>query len=456
MPITVTNSGNFLEVNEGADQRTILLPKAEVTVWHDRANDDAVYLLTARSSIKILPSEFEPTVADGDALYTLLSEYSISESSGFVSELNSTTTLLTAGDIFPGEWEDASLFPSLTVAVKTDQNGTYTVQFSPDGVNIDSTLTRYYRTSIIEPPHRFTITRKYIRVTFTNTSASAQTYLRLQTMFGSMGDLNIPIDSTIAKDYDAIAVRPTKYEYETALGRRQGATTWNKWGYNNDIDIGTETVWSAGGTFVRINTPSTFTVVSSSANDVLTSGSGAWNIIIYYIDADRKAQTVIVPLNGVTPVVTAVTGLGINRCSVYNSGSSDVNEGTITITATTGGTTQAQMPAGEGVTQQAIFFTQADHQFLVDWLFININKTSGGGTPRVTVKAWVYSNVSTAKYLVFSDTIDSAVDNHISLNPSQPFIVGEKSILYFEATTDVNNTVVNIRFSGQEIADIDS
>jgi hypothetical protein len=292
-------------------------------------------------------------------------------------------------------------------------------------------------------------------VVITNTSASNQTYLRLQSILGAAQELNIPVDAIASQDYDAKIVRPTDFKYEVALSRRQGFTTWNKFGYNGDVDIGTETVWNAGGTFARIDTASTFTVVSSSANDV-NAGTGAWNVVIYYVDANRLSQTAVVALNGTTPVVTAFTGLGINRVALYNTGTLDANDGVITITATTGGTTQAHIPAGEGTSQQAIFFTQDSHTFLVDWLLVNVNRTSGGGVPRVTIKGWVYSYVSTAKYLVFQYTIDTNVENHFELLPKQPFIVGEKSILYFEATTDTNNTVVNIRFSGIEARDVDA
>lgn len=237
------------------------------------------------------------------------------------------------------------------------------------------------------------------------------------------------------------------YSYSVALNRVSGADTWNMWGYNADIDIGTEAIWAKGGLFTRIDTASTFTVVSTSVNDILTSGSGAWNVVVYYIDANRVAQTVIVALNGTTPVVTSVTGLGINRVALYNTGSGDTNAGLITITATTGGTTQATIPIGEGASQQCLFFTQVGHTALLDWMTINVAKLAGGTAPKVTIKAWVYSYVSTAKYLVFRKTIDAGVENNIELKPSQPFVVGEKSIFWLEATTDTDNTIVSARFS---------
>ena len=231
-----------------------------------------------------------------------------------VSTTNSSTTALDDTDVFTGDWEDVSAYNSLTVAVKTDQNGTFSVQFSPDGTNQDSTLTRYYRTNQIEAPHRFTITRKYARVVFTNDSGSNQTYFRLQTILGDQGELNAPADSTLAQDFDATVVRPTDFKYEVAQSLRQGYTTWNKWGYNPDIDNTTETVWSVGGLFTPLSSAGTLEVVSSSANDDgAPAGTGAQSIIIYGVDANYEEQIEVVTLNGTTAVTTTNSWLGVNR-----------------------------------------------------------------------------------------------------------------------------------------------
>lgn len=372
-----------------------------------------------------------------------------------ISTLNSSSTLLTSGTAFTGTGEDVSQYDSVVVAVKTDQDGTYTVQFSNDGTNWDSTLTRYYRTAQIEPPHRFTITRKYCRVVFTNTSASDQTYLRLQTTFGEKEQLNIPTDATMSQDYDATATRPTDYKYEVALGRRQGATTWNKFGYNGDIDIGTETLWSVGGTFTRISTARTLSVVSTDTNDT-SGGTGANSVVIYGVDANWKSQTVVVTMNGTTPVVTTETWMGVNRMAIYVAGSGLANAGTITATATTEATVQAQIEVGVGTTQSCIFFVPADHNALMDWLYITLTKNAGGTQPVITTKCWVTSLVSNAKYEVFRDYLDGAVERHTELRPSQPFVVGEKSIVEFQTTTDQNNTEVSLRFSLILVRDVDA
>ena len=324
-----------------------------------------------------------------------------------VSVSNSTTTLLTNGSVFTGGWEEVSNYNSVIVATKTDQNGTFSVQFSPDGVNQDSTLTRYYRTDQIEAPHRFTITRSYCRVVFTNDSGSDQTYLRLQTTFGTKADLNAPLDSTLSQDFDAIAVRPSDYKYEVAGGLRQGSTIWNKFGYNDDIDIGTEVIASWGGTFTPLTTATTLIISSGSVNDT-SGGTGCNSIVVYGVDANRDEQIEVITMNGTTSVVTVSTWLGINRVAMFLCGTSQGNEGEINIIATTGGSTMAQMPLGGGVTQQCIFHIPAKHQFNAKPLWVNVlNK---GKNAELLVKMWVYSPVNNGKQEVFRMEIDTQQD----------------------------------------------
>ena len=380
---------------------------------------------------------------------------SIRGATGRVSTDNTSTTPLNAGLSYTGTWEDVSAYDSITVAVTTDQNGTYTVQFSPDGTNIDSALTRYYNTNQIEAPHRFTVARQYMRVIFNNTSASNQTYLRLQVLLGIKTNLNVPTDAVMAQDYDAIVVRPTDYKSEVALGLRQGAILWNKFGFNTDVDIGTELIASWGGTFTPMTTARTLSVVSTSTDDD-DGGIGANSVIIYGIDENRQSQTVIVTLDGTTPVVTAESWLGVNRMSIYVSGSNTVNVGTITATATTDLTIQGQIPVGVGTSQQCIFHIQADHQALFEFIRVNLIRFGSGTEPLVTIKAWVFSHVTNSKYEILRDYIDGSINNHIDLSPSLPFPVTESSTFWLEATSTRDDTNLSGRFSLIETKNVDA
>lgn len=374
-----------------------------------------------------------------------------------ISTDNSSTSVINTGNNFTGTWEDVTVYDSVVVAVKTDQNGYFEVQFSPDGVNQDSTLTRYYRTTQIEAPHRFTITRQYFRVVFYNNSGTNQTEFRLQTTLGMKSNLNAPIDSTLSQDFDSIAVRPTDFHTETALNRRQGAETWNKFGYNDDIDTASaEVIAEFGGTFQYLTSGETIDIVSSSANDTNSAGTGARQLIIWGVDENWEYQLEVVNLNGTTTVTTTSQWIGINRVSIFLAGSGAKNDGVITITANTSSYNMASMPAGQGTTQQLIFYVPVSYQFLAEWLYFNAIKTSGGSSPEVTLFGHVYSDVAQAEFEVYRDSLDVADTQHIQLSPPTPFVIGEKSILWFTADTDTNNTAVRGRFSGELIRDADA
>ena len=377
---------------------------------------------------------------------------------GFILQENSSTTALDDTEVFTGKWQDVGNVNNVVVAVKTDQNGTFSVQFSPDGVNQDSTLTRYYRTGQIEAPHKFTVTRRYCRVVFTNNSGSNQTYFRLQTICGDKSDLNAPMDSTLAQDFDATATRPTDFHTEVALGRRQGTTLWNKFGYNTDVDIATspEVVAAFGGTFAINTTASTLDIVSAStADDGDPAGTGCNSVVIYGVDSNWDSLIEVVTLDGTSTVTTTGSFIGVNRVAMFLCGTGQVNAGLITVTKTTGGATVATMPAGQGVTQQCIFYVPQNHQFLAEWMKLNAVKPSGQD-PIVTWILWVYSVVNNGKQEVFRYNMDTAVEVHAAIEPNLPFPVGEKSIVWLEATTNRDDTECSARFSGELFRDSDA
>jgi len=399
-----------------------------------------------------------------DDVITKLGDNTQKVKTSAISTDNSSTTPLDNGQVFTGTWEDVSEYASITIPVKTDQDGVYSLQFSPDGTNQDSTLTRYYRTSQIEPPHAFKITRQFARVVFTNNSGSNQTYFRLQTLLGEFGQLNAPTDSVLAQDYDAIVTRPTDFRYEIALGRRQGYELWNKFGYNEDVDTGTdpEPVFAFGGTgFTPLTTASTLTIVSSSDQDSDTGGSvaqgtGARTIRVTGIDANRNKQEEDFIMDGTTSFASTSTWLGINRVVVLTSGTSNTNVGLITITATTGGSTQATLPIGGSVTQQLVFFNYANYVGLADWLQLSAKRFGAGTEPVVTFKGWVYSPLTGTKYEVLREILNTTIETDRILVPSQPFVFTEQDVFWIEAETTRDDTSVTGRFSLITVRDVDA
>lgn len=347
-----------------------------------------------------------------------------------------------------GELND---YPSVMVQVSTDQIGILYIEFSQDNVNWDTSLSFQYNTSRINPPHIFEKGQRYFRVRFTNSSVTDQTYFRLNTTYGSFEKLTAPINGTLAENFDAIVVRPTDYNSEVAMGKRQGRKTWNKWGFNDDVDTGSEEILASwGGTVDLPTTSETIDFVSTSVNDT-SGGTGMNSVVIYGIDSNREELIEVLTLNGTTPVTSVNTFYGVNRLAPFLCGTSQQNEGTVTGTQSTSSKIIGQIPLGLCSTQQCIFYVQNNHQFLLSNVIINIIKlTGGGGQPEVTIRGYVFSPVANANIQVYKKKMDTQRENTIDDLFSQPFPITEDSILYFTAETDTNNTSVDVRFSGIE------
>ena len=136
------------------------------------------------------------------------------------------------------------------------------------------------------------------------------------------------------------------------MGINESMTKWNKteefylqvargqirnhhivhiFGYNPDVDSnGEETVWTAGGLYSHLNTPSIMTVSSTSANDT-SAGTGARTVYILGINSTGGEVSETVTLNGQTPVNTTHTYTEIQTATVMSVGSGGKNAGNIYI-----------------------------------------------------------------------------------------------------------------------------
>jgi hypothetical protein len=237
-----------------------------------------------------------------------------------------------------------------------------------------------------------------------------------------------------------------EYRYEVAMGNVYGSSTWNKFGYNADINGSAEIVASFGGTFNIMTSADTLNVVST-ANSDNSGGQAARTIVLVGIDANGDYQEETVTMNGQTPVTTVNSWLGINRALVASVGTFNYNAGNITISDTSAiFGTQAQIPSMKGITQQSIFHVPSGHKFLSDWLEINASRQ--GATPFIQIFGYVYNRPTNVRQQIFTTSTGDGQSSQLQLTPSQPFVINEDSVLYFEATSDHTNTLVSLRFSG--------
>lgn len=310
-----------------------------------------------------------------------------------VDVFNSTTTPLGVGETFTGQWSDTRGFGGITVGLKTDANGKVYVDFSPDGVNADSSI-EFDVDSGIRETHRLTISNKFYRVRAVN-DGSAQTYMRLQTMLGWPVALSSPLNQAVQLDADAQTTRMLDPEIAVARGLFTGISYVNNFGRNSDVDSGTvpEDIWNGGGVYTGFPTGAAeeFQVFSSNAGDTgtLTFTYLASATATYY-------STATVTLQGTTQVNTGITGIRMHTAQYSSGAATTFNLGTITIRhRTTTANVFCQMPIGRSQTNSAAYTVPFGNTAYLNRLFVkvigSVNGTvsgalwvrDSGGSPRL-------------------------------------------------------------------------
>lgn len=290
--------------------------------------------------------------------------------SGLELVLNSTTTPLVANATYTGTWQEVVGFGSITCALKTDTSGTLYLDFSPDGINQDSSLS-YSVTANINEVHRLTVTRRYCRVRLVN-GATPQTFLRLQTLANHQEILSAPLNQSLQQDADAIVARTFTEEFTISEGLIQGYSVINKFGRNPDIDTGSvpEDIWNGGGVYTGFPTGAAeeFQVISSDAGDTGTL------VITYLPTLDSTAfLSATIQLNGTTPVNTGVTGVRMHTARYSSGTSTGFNLGTITVRhITTTANVFCVMPIGRSQSNVAAYTVPAGHSARVVRFFCRV------------------------------------------------------------------------------------
>lgn len=364
------------------------------------------------------------------------------------SDLNISSTPLNSAETFTGRWEDVSRFGQVTFSAKSDVSGTLYADFSSDASTAHSTLT-YDIAAGINEVHRLTVTRSFFRLRYVNNGTNQSTF-SLDCIFGDTAQLSAPMNLTLGLDADAIAIRGDIPADDIVRGLRQGVQHFTKFGHRETLTAanGEETIWDSPGNFTPLSSAETFTITYNSTTDGSDAGAtGAKTLYFQYIDSNGLSAEAVHTLSNTGSDVTSFSGLGINRLSVSSTGSSDYNVNDITVTATTAGTNQAFIEAEHSVTQHLVYFTDSNSYAVGKFLWLSCNKISGGGSPRVLVKAYVWNRNIATRFEIFRVTIDTSVTNIVQINEPVGFRLSPTDVVYFVADTDTNNTTITGRFS---------
>jgi hypothetical protein len=370
---------------------------------------------------------------------------------GEMSEIGSNSTI-TPTTSFTGTAEQNARPDVMVSCYSDDQDGVLYFDFSVNGTDWRTFPSSGFAVSAgIHEFHTAVKGPRYFRVRFTSTSSA--TTLQLYTYYGVFRQPSSPLNQAIGIDSDAIVTRPAIAQDYISLGLSGGVAQFNKFSNRPDLDTADgDALIIADSTTnnpTLLTTAETYTITYNSTTDGAGgSATGAINLYFFHLDENEEEVIEVHTLGSTGSDTTSFSGLGINRCSLGSSGSSGVNVNDITITHTTNTGVAGFIPGGQGTTQQAIFFTPSDSRAVAKSLFVNATKLSGGSSPTITFKGWVWNRAIETKFEIFRYIMDTSVENTMSFTDACNFPLSSGDVLWFTAETNTNNASVGaIRFS---------
>lgn len=374
-------------------------------------------------------------------------------------DANSTSTPLSADGSWAGEWRLIPTGNNLRISSYADVVGRVDIDFrnSDTGEVITEPSLGYSCGPGILEMHIIPPSASYYRVRYENGS-SAQTFFELYTTFTPNGDLKLsPYNKRIGRDENALPTRPSDPQDDILRNLRSGVINLNKFAFRSTINIADGDALiiadDTTNTPTILTTASTFDITYNAVTDGL-GNNGALSLLFTYIDENEELQEATHVLGSSGSDTTSFTGLGINRTIVLASGSSNRNESDINITATTGGSVQAFIPATTSTTQQMMAHIPINTVAPIKFIRLNAFKLTGGSAPRVTFKLFVYNRAVDTEYEILREKIDTDVENTLNLIDPIGIPLPGRYVFWVTASTNTNGTEASSRVS-MNIYDID-
>ena len=220
----------------------------------------------------------------------------------------------------------------------------------------------------------------------------------------------------------------------------------HKFGHNLDIDTGTdpETVWSAGGLYVFPSSADTLKIISSDVDDNGTGTTGALTIKVQGLDANYDVIEEDFTLNGQTAVTGGKEFLRVYRAFVTSAGSSEYNEGVITINNSDDSITLASIPAEHGQTHMAVYTIPRNYKGYLT----SFSGAMSKAIPSAAIVLEMVFRKNGVKRIKQNIAIDTTGSTSFIKYFDCPLLIEEKTDIYVNAKeVSANNSGVFSNFS---------
>lgn len=221
-------------------------------------------------------------------------------------------------------------------------------------------------------------------------------------------------------------------------------------GYNPDVDTATtpEDAWGNSGPYPWLSGLTSLEILSVgalAANDT-AAGTGARTVTVTALDANYNIVSLVMTLNGVTPVALPSQVLRINAIRVTTAGSGNTNAADIILRDAGGGTTRGIILTGVGTSRQAPYTVPAGFTLAIRQILLVVDSPAGSVGQFATIATYFKSPTGAAIMPLVLGNTSGQPYSHFS---DPPIMANEKtdfSLIITKATD--NNTIVTAGWNG--------
>ena len=290
---------------------------------------------------------------------------------------NSTNTALAGDAVFTGTGISVEHFIQVVLNIVSDQQcatGGVEIQYSVD----NATWVTNYTISSLDPEGTayiknvsYPVISKYLRIKYTNGS-TGQTYFTLNTYVKKYRDPELlgTTGSVISADQTTSIVRiGADYKRDVALGKIYDSRNYIVNGSRALGVLEEETTLSniTAAIYVFPTSAEPVYCVSDDAADTYGTGSGAWVVNVWGLDANFEERMETVNVTGTTnSAVTTYSYIRVNDFRVVAAGSYDSNNvGNIRLFQQTSGIEISAIIAKHGRAINAVYTIPAGHYGII-------------------------------------------------------------------------------------------
>ncbi len=226
----------------------------------------------------------------------------------------------------------------------------------------------------------------------------------------------------------AITIR----NYLQAIGEGDVPNTvvFEKTGYSPASTTSPTTLWNVGTNYVFPTANIAVEIVSTSANDIAVTGSGARTVFLRYLSSDYVEHEWTFDLNGVTPVAGPTNFFRTNMFHMVTSGATGMVAGVVSLRLVGGAATvYDQIAVGSSTGRNSVYTVPLGKTvFIHDVMFSCAYSTAGKSERMVLFTSVTPNQVTSTTGLIFWPKYEAMlVDGNVQKVDGAPIICPEKT-----------------------------